>query len=129
LFEPGSIFTTSLEPILSKIPDQWKPPRRPPPMTAARLAEKYSLQFLILRARRIFLPRLRQGFGGQVKRKQTFLWCSALNEQAAGLRFRLGRGGRPSFAKATDGERRGENSAAPSLPRPTERLRRGFIPS
>ena len=41
---------TSLEPTLSKIPEQRKPPRRQPPSTAACLAEKIVLTFSDLRA-------------------------------------------------------------------------------
>jgi streptomycin 6-kinase len=40
-----------LEPILSKIPEKIHSPRRPPPRTAACLAEKFSLLFYFAPAR------------------------------------------------------------------------------
>jgi hypothetical protein len=67
--------TTTLEPILSKIPE--KIHRSAPPLADAHRRAKYSLHFLICaRFQSIF----------SIKEKSILLG-SALNEQAAGLRF------------------------------------------
>ncbi len=66
-----SIFTTLLELTLSKIRDQWKPSRR---RSLTLATPKKSFVCFLICARRIFL----------LNENKTFLWCSALNEQAAG---------------------------------------------
>ena len=76
-----SIFTISLEPTLSKIPEKIHSPRRPPPRTAAYLAEKFSLHFLFC-ARPIFSS----------KRKRKF-FCFGFRAQSVWRRgFALARG-------------------------------------
>jgi len=50
-----------LEPILSKIPEKIHSPRRPPPRTAACLAEKFSLLFYFAPAR-FFLLKGKENF-------------------------------------------------------------------
>jgi hypothetical protein len=66
-----------LEPILSKIPEKIHSPRRPPPRTAACLAEKFSLLFYFAPAR-FFLLKGKENFSAS---------ASALTRWAAGLRF------------------------------------------
>jgi hypothetical protein len=84
-----SIYTTKLEPILPKIADQWKPPRRRSLMLAS---QQKNFLFLFRRKNMAHI--------GAYKRKteKTFLPVFASNKAsgAAGLYFSLGRGGIPT---------------------------------